>query len=100
MLGLAEFADVQGLAPGLLNFRQPQPVQAAAIETLARFDQPHVPGLLLEAWPSASPQLRASAVEAFFSKNAPEIPASVVLTRNLTFVTLLFVGWREYAIGP
>jgi putative membrane-bound dehydrogenase-like protein len=69
-LGLATYADVKDLSPELLNFRQPQPVQAAAVETLARFDQPAVPALLLDAWPGFSPQLRASAVEAFFSRPA------------------------------
>src|SRR5262249_18633910 len=53
-----------------LNFRQPQPVQAAAVETLARFDEPAVPALLLKAWPGLSPQLRSSAVEAFLSRPA------------------------------
>src|SRR5262249_37773932 len=38
-LGLAPFADVKDLARRLLNFRQPQPVQAAAMETLARIDE-------------------------------------------------------------
>ena len=70
MLGLASFADIKGLCPQLLNFRQPQPVQVAAVETLARFDDPGVPALLLEAWPGLSPQMRASAVEAFFSRSA------------------------------
>jgi putative membrane-bound dehydrogenase-like protein len=69
-LGLVAFADVKDLAPRLLNARQPQPVQAAALEALARFDEPAVPGLLLEAWPGLSPLLRASAVEAFFSRPA------------------------------
>src|SRR5205823_6614862 len=50
--------------------RQPQAVQAAAVETLARFDQPAVPVLLLDAWPSLSPQLRAAAVEALLSRPA------------------------------
>jgi putative membrane-bound dehydrogenase-like protein len=70
MLRLVAFADVKALTPQLLSFRQPQVVQAAVLETLARFDEPAVPGLLLEAWPSLSPQLRASAVEAFFSRPA------------------------------
>jgi putative membrane-bound dehydrogenase-like protein len=70
MLRLVEFADVKNRVPQLLNFRQPQPVQAAVIETLARFDDSTVPALLLEAWPSLSPQLRASAMEAYFSRPA------------------------------
>jgi putative membrane-bound dehydrogenase-like protein len=70
MLRLVAFPEVNNLIPQLLNVRQPQPVQAAVLESLARFDQPAVPGLLLDAWPSLSPQLRASAAEAFFSRPA------------------------------
>jgi putative heme-binding domain-containing protein len=70
MLRLVAFADIKDLAAQLLSFRQPKGVQAAVVETLARFDQPAVPALLLEAWPSLSPQLRATAVEAFFSRAA------------------------------
>ena len=69
-LGLAPLADNRELLRDLLKFRQPQPVQAAAVETLARFDQPGVPALLLEAWPGFSPQVRASAVEGLFSRPA------------------------------
>jgi putative heme-binding domain-containing protein len=67
-LGLAPFVAHQELFRDLLKSRQPQPVQAAAVETLARFDQPDVSAMLLEAWPGFSPQLRASAVEALFSR--------------------------------
>jgi putative heme-binding domain-containing protein len=69
-LGLAPFTDNRELFRDLLTFRQPQAVQAAALEVLARFDQPGVPALLLEAWPGLSPALRGSAVEAFFSRPA------------------------------
>ena len=47
----------------VLNPRQPQPVQIAILETLARFDDPAVPALLLQAWPGLSPQPRATAIE-------------------------------------
>jgi putative membrane-bound dehydrogenase-like protein len=70
ILRLVAFADVKDRVPQLLSVRQPKEVQSAVLETLARFDQPAVPALLLEAWPSLSPQLRASAVEAFFSRPA------------------------------
>jgi putative heme-binding domain-containing protein len=50
--------------------RQPQPVQAAVLETLARFDDPGVPGLVLEAWPGLSPKLRATATETLFARPA------------------------------
>jgi putative heme-binding domain-containing protein len=67
---LVAFADIKDLSAQLLNFRQPALVQAAVVEMLARFDEPAVPALLLEAWPSLSPQLRATAVETFFSRPA------------------------------
>jgi putative heme-binding domain-containing protein len=70
LLRLVAFADIKTLYAQLLNFRRPALVQAAVIETLTRFDEPAVPALLLEAWPSLSPQLRANAVEAFFSRPA------------------------------
>jgi len=70
MLGLAPLAAHEGLFRELLESRQPLPVQAAAVETLAGFDEPRVPALLLEVWPGFSPRLRATAVEAFFSRPA------------------------------
>ncbi len=68
MLGLAPLDGNQELFRELLKLRQPQPVQAAAVETLGRCDSPSVPGMLLEAWPGFSPQLRLSAVEVMFSR--------------------------------
>jgi putative heme-binding domain-containing protein len=52
----------------MLKVRQPQQVQSAAVETLARIDSLGVPDLLLEAWPGFSPELRASATETMFSR--------------------------------
>jgi putative heme-binding domain-containing protein len=69
-LGLAAFADVRDLFADLLAPRQPQPVQAAALEALARFDEAAVPGLILAAWPALSPQLRATATETLFARPA------------------------------
>jgi putative membrane-bound dehydrogenase-like protein len=69
-LGLARFADVRDLFADALKLRQPQPVQRAALETLARFDDPAVPGLLLTVWPELSPQLRATAAESLFARPA------------------------------
>ena len=38
------------------------------METLARFTHADVPGLILIAWPSQTPQLRATAVETLFTR--------------------------------
>jgi putative membrane-bound dehydrogenase-like protein len=69
-LGLAPFTDVRELFGELLQSRQPQPVQTAALESLAHYDEPQVPALLLRAWPGLSPQLRATAAETLFSRPA------------------------------
>lgn len=69
-LGLAKFDDLQDLFETLLELRQPQPVQAAALETLAKFEDDGVATILLEAWPGLSPELRARAAETLFSREA------------------------------
>jgi putative heme-binding domain-containing protein len=69
-LDLASFAANQELFRDLLKVAQPREVQAAALETLARFDQAGVPVLVLEAWPGLSAPLRTGAVEALFSRPA------------------------------
>ncbi|MFO1094848.1 MAG: neutral/alkaline non-lysosomal ceramidase N-terminal domain-containing protein [Planctomycetaceae bacterium] len=45
-------------------------LQSAAIEALARLQTDDVPGLLLEYWPSAAPQLRARILETLLSRSA------------------------------
>jgi putative heme-binding domain-containing protein len=69
-LAAAEFADVGELFATLLQSQQPQPVQSATLETLARFDSDEIPGLLQAAWPSLTPQLRATAIETWFARPA------------------------------
>jgi putative membrane-bound dehydrogenase-like protein len=69
-LAAAKFADIEELFSNLLASKQPQPVQAAALETLARFDSPQIPKLIQEAWPSLTPQLRATAMETWFTRPA------------------------------
>jgi len=69
-LGLAEFAQVKPNFMELLKFRQPEAVQKAALETLARFEQPMVGDVVVEAWPSLSPQVRATAAETLFARPA------------------------------
>jgi putative heme-binding domain-containing protein len=67
-LATANLADLKDLFAELLQSRQPQPVQAAVLETLARFDSPDVPPLVIAAWPSHTPQLRATAVETLLTR--------------------------------
>lgn len=68
ILSSASLAETKELFAELLQSKQPQPVQAAALETLARFDAAEVPTLILAAWPSQTPQLRATSVETLFTR--------------------------------
>ncbi len=67
-LSSASLAETKELFVELLQSKQPQPVQSAALETLARFDVAEVPILILAAWPSQTPQLRATSVETLFTR--------------------------------
>ncbi len=69
-LGLADFAQVKPMFAEFLKFRQPEAVQKAALETLVRFDQADVPGVVIDAWPGLSPQVRATAAETLFARSA------------------------------
>jgi putative heme-binding domain-containing protein len=67
-LGLAEFAKVKPNFANFLQVRQPEAVQKAALETLLRFEDAGVPDLVIDAWPSLSPQVRATAAETLFAR--------------------------------
>ena len=68
-LGLAEFAEVRPLFGEFLKFRQPEAVQKAALETLVRFDEAGAAEIVIDAWPSLSPQVRATAAETLFARS-------------------------------
>ncbi|MBT4866696.1 MAG: c-type cytochrome [Planctomycetaceae bacterium] len=68
VLRLAKFAVARPLFVELLELRQPQPVQAATLETIAEFDDAKVSDVLLDAWSSLSPGLRTRAVETMLSR--------------------------------
>lgn len=69
-LALASFADTKPLLTECLQFRQPQPVQLAALDVLARYDEADVPKLILAGWSAMSPQIRATAAEALLARPA------------------------------
>ena len=69
-LGLAPFAGVIAILSASLDVKQPQPVQLAALEVLARFDSANVPAVVLAAWPSMTPQIRSTATETLLSRAA------------------------------
>jgi putative heme-binding domain-containing protein len=67
-LGRAPFADARPLLAKCLGARQPQPVQLAALETLATFDAAGVPETVLALWPAMTPSLRAAAADALLAR--------------------------------
>lgn len=69
-LGLAPYAEARDLFAHGLALRQPQPVQAAVLETLVRYEDSSIPDLILSSWPGFSPQLRATAAETLFARAA------------------------------
>lgn len=69
-LRFAGLPEVEGPLAELLAPRQPSAVQSEAVATLARFDGPRVPAILIGAWKGMSPKLRANAAEVLFSRPA------------------------------
>ena len=69
-LALGGFDSHRELFEQLLESQTPQPVQSAVLQVLARFDSADVPALILDAWPTFSPQIRATATETLFARNA------------------------------
>lgn len=63
-LGLGRLADDADRFRSLFDLSQPSQIQLAAIDTLSRFEDREVAGLLIEAWPSLSPTVRSRATEA------------------------------------
>ena len=67
-LGVVNFKRVQATLANLIKPREPQPIQAAALETLARFDNENVPAMIIDVWKSQTPPLRATSVETLFAR--------------------------------
>jgi len=67
-LRLGSFSEQQSLFGELLELSQPQPVQAAALEVLGRYQDPKVASLVLSVWKGLSPQLRSRAAETVLSR--------------------------------
>jgi putative heme-binding domain-containing protein len=67
-LGLGEYTASGPILAQLIDSRQPQSVQLAAVASLGRFRNPEIGSLLVEAWPSFGPKLRPVALETIFSR--------------------------------
>ncbi len=69
-LATAPFAEAHDVLEQLLDGRQPQAVQAAALRTLSRFIEPDVPAMIVQHWMGFSPQVRSEAAEALFARQS------------------------------
>lgn len=67
-LGLGSPTEIQPTLSSLLDFRQPQEVQAAALTMLGKSADSAVSEIVLAAWPSLSPRVRSQAAELLFGR--------------------------------
>jgi putative heme-binding domain-containing protein len=70
LLLLGSFAGSRDLLTRLLDARQPEQVQRAAIAVLGRYSDSTAGEILVKAWPSLSPRLRTAAADVIFSRPA------------------------------
>lgn len=69
-LTLTPFAEAEPVLKACLDFRQPPPVQTAALEALGRYSDSAVSRMILTAWPAMTPTIRANATEVLFCRPA------------------------------
>jgi putative heme-binding domain-containing protein len=67
LLGFDDFAPLKETVTPLLDQRQPQDVQRAAITAIAGSNRPEVAALLMERWPTYSPATRTQVIEAMLA---------------------------------
>ena len=70
LLGLIPFSESEPIVRELLDVRQPQTVQQAAVDLVGAAGSPQAAALLLEGWPSFSPQRRAQVFEVLSSRES------------------------------
>ena len=73
-LALGDYASSGPILSSLVDSRQPQSVQLAAVATLGRFCNAEIGQTLVEAWPGFGPKLRPLALETIFSRGEWLIP--------------------------
>jgi putative membrane-bound dehydrogenase-like protein len=109
LLAVGSFEESVKTLVSLLNLRQPQGVQLAAISTLARFNDPQVGPQLTRRWETLTPRLRAEAVTVLLARAdratvlLKAIEAGTIRPSELTTAQTKFVrnhsdkGVREFA---
>lgn len=69
-LGFDTFEYNREVLPPLIAEHEPAEVQSAALDTLRSFEHAEVADIILNAWEGLTPQVRAQAVEALFSRTS------------------------------
>lgn len=68
LLAHTSYADSGSLLLGLLDLKHPQPVQLAALATLARFTDPQIGPELTQRWDTLTPRLRAETLSVLLAR--------------------------------
>lgn len=68
ILALDDYATVEETLAGLIDGRQLQDIQLAALAALSRYSDDKVAELVLTAWPTLGPRVRAEASEVLFAR--------------------------------
>jgi putative membrane-bound dehydrogenase-like protein len=68
VLGVATFPEASPTLVSLLDLQQPQPIQLAAVSTLARFNDSAVGPELTKRWDSMTPRLRSDAITVLLAR--------------------------------
>lgn len=69
LLGDSSYGESAALLLGLLNLHQPQPVQLAALASLAQFSEAGVGTELIARWNALTPRLRAEALTVLLARS-------------------------------
>jgi putative membrane-bound dehydrogenase-like protein len=96
-LGVATFAESGTTLVSLLDLQQPQPIQLAALSTLARFNDAAVGTELTKRWSSMTPRLRTEAITVLLARPdrvtalLKAIEAGTIRATDLTTPQIKFV---------
>jgi putative membrane-bound dehydrogenase-like protein len=82
LLAYDDFGAVQELLAGLLEVRQPQEVQLAAVTTLGGFTAPATAPLLLANWRAFTPAVREQVVSAMLGSRSRVLPLLQAIDRG------------------
>jgi putative membrane-bound dehydrogenase-like protein len=82
LLGFDDFAQSREMLESLLDPREPQQVQIAALHALAGFSAPEVGALLLQHWPQSTPALRTEMVQALLGVKNRLVPFLDAIARG------------------